>query len=158
MIETTLCYIESDDQYLMLHRTKKKNDCNHDKWQGVGGHFEPGENAEQCALREIWEETGLTATEFRYRALVHFHSDQWDSEDMHLFTVTGFTGDIKICDEGDLEWVSKSRVMELAMWEGDRIFLRLLEEDAPFFELTLKYQGDQLIFAELDGKELPVGH
>lgn len=158
MIETTLCYIESDDQYLMLHRTKKKNDCNHDKWQGVGGHFEPGENAEQCALREIWEETGLTATEFRYRALVHFHSDQWDSEDMHLFTVTGFTGDIKICDEGDLEWVSKSRVMELAMWEGDRIFLRLLEEDAPFFELTLKYQGNQLIFAALDGKELPVGH
>lgn len=158
MIETTLCYIESGDQYLMLHRTKKKNDCNHDKWQGVGGHFEPGENAEQCALREIWEETGLTATEFRYRALVHFHSDQWDSEDMHLFTVTGFTGDIKICDEGDLEWVSKSRVMELAMWEGDRIFLRLLEEDAPFFELTLKYQGDQLIFAALDGKELPVGH
>ncbi len=88
---------------------------------------------------------------------MHFHSDQWDSEDMHLFTVTGFTGDIKICDEGDLEWVSKSRVMELAMWEGDRIFLRLLEEDAPFFELTLKYQGDQLIFAALDGKELPVG-
>jgi len=157
MTETTLCYIERDDQYLMLHRTKKENDCNHDKWQGVGGHFEPGENAEQCAVREIWEETGLTATEYRYCGVVHFHSDLWESEDMHLFTVSGFTGEVKECDEGDLEWISKSRLMELTMWEGDRIFLKLLEEGAPFFDLTLKYQGDQLVFAALNGETLPVG-
>lgn len=155
MTETTLCYIERGDQYLMLHRTKKENDCNHDKWQGVGGHFEPGETPEQCALREIWEETGLTATEYCYRGIVHFHSNLWESEDMHLFTVTGFTGEMKVCDEGDLEWISKSRLMELTMWEGDRIFLKLLEDGAPFFELTLKYYGDRLTQAILNGDELP---
>lgn len=157
MTETTLCYIERGDQYLMLHRTKKENDANHDKWQGVGGHFEPGETPEMCALREIWEETGLTATEYRYRGIVHFHSDLWESEDMHLFTVTGFTGEIKTCDEGDLEWISKARLMELTMWEGDRIFLKLLEDNAPFFDLILEYHGDRLVRAALNGSELPVG-
>ena len=155
MTETTLCYIEQDGKYLMLHRTKKENDCNHDKWQGVGGHFEPGETAEMCALREIREETGLTATEYRYRAVVHFHSDLWENEDMHLFTVTGFTGELIECNEGDLEWLDKARVLALPMWEGDRIFLKLLDEDAPFFDLTLEYQGDTLVRAVLNGEELP---
>lgn len=157
MKETTLCYIERGHQYLMLHRTKKKNDCNQDKWLGVGGHFEPGETPEQCALREIQEETGLTATEYRYRGIVRFHSDLWESEDMHLFTVTGFSGEIKVCDEGDLEWIDKARLLELTMWEGDRIFLRLLDENAPFFDLTLRYHGDHLAKAILNGAALPVG-
>lgn len=154
MTETTLCYIERGNQYLMLHRTKKENDCNHDKWQGVGGHFESGETPQQCALREIWEETGLTATEYQYRGIVHFHSNLWESEDMHLFTVTGFAGSQKVCDEGDLEWIDKSRLLELTMWEGDRIFLRLLEENAPFFDLTLQYNGEQLAAAILNGEAL----
>ena len=157
MRETTLCYIERDGQYLMLHRTKKENDCNRDKWIGVGGGIEPGETPEQGALREIREETGLTATQYRYRGVVYFRSDGWEPEDMHLFTVTGYEGEIKVCDEGDLEWIDKSRLLTLPMWEGDRIFLKLLDEDAPLFRLTLEYRGETLARAELDGKSLPVG-
>ena len=154
MNDTTLCYIERGAQYLMLHRTKKKNDINQDKWSGVGGHFEPGETPEQCLLREAWEETGFTLTEYRYRAIVHFRSDWAPAEDMHLFTATAWTGEQKICDEGDLEWIDKSQLMELTVWEGDRIFLRLLEENAPFFKLTLKYRGDHLAEAILNGETI----
>lgn len=157
MTQTTLCYMEKGDQYLMLHRTKKENDCNRDKWIGVGGHFEEGETPEQCLLREVWEETGLTLTRYRYRGVVYFHSDQYESEGMHLFTASEWTGEQKICSEGDLEWIDKAKLLQLPMWEGDRIFLRLLDEDAPFFELTLRYRGDVLAAAILNGEALPVG-
>lgn len=157
MRETTLCYIERDGQYLMLHRTKKSSDANHDKWLGIGGGLEPGETPEACLLREAWEETGLTLTLYRYRGVVFFRSDVWEDEVMHLFTATGFEGEMRVCDEGDLAWIDKSKLMELTLWEGDRIFLRLLDKDAPFFHLTLCYRGDTLVRAELDGAPLPVG-
>lgn len=156
MRETTLCYIERESRLLMLHRTKKKNDANHDKWIGVGGGLEPGETPEACALREIFEETGLTATEYRYRGVVHFSSDEYEPEIMHLFTVTGFEGEVRVCDEGDLEWIEKSRLLSLPMWEGDFIFLKLLFDGAPFFRLSLQYRGDTLASAELNGQPLPV--
>lgn len=157
MRATTLCYLERGQQYLMLHRVKKKNDCNHDKWIGIGGGIEPGETPEQCLLREAVEETGLTLTEYRYRGVIYFRSDGYEDEDMHLFTATAWTGEQKVCDEGDLEWIDKAKLRSLPMWEGDKIFLRLLDEDAPFFHLKLQYTGDQLAYAELDGQALPVG-
>ena len=156
MINTTLCYIERDGQYLMLHRVKKKNDINHDKWIGIGGKFEARESPEDCLLREAYEETGLTLTSFRYRGVVTFLSGpDAEAEYMHLFTADGFTGTIKTCDEGDLEWIDKGRLLELTLWEGDKIFLRLLEENAPFFSLKLVYEGDKLVDAVLNGKPVP---
>ncbi len=154
MINTTLCYIERGDEYLLLHRVKKENDLNRDKWIGLGGKFEPGESPEECLLREVREETGLTLTSFRYRGIVTFVSDRWGTEYMHLFTADGFTGEIDECDEGVLEWIKKSDFAALPQWEGDRIFLRLLEEGAPFFSLKLRYTGEKLTAAALDGKAL----
>ena len=156
MRQTTLCYIERGSQYLMLHRTKKQNDCNHDKWIGVGGHIEPGETPRDCLLRETLEETGLTLTQYRYRGIVFFRSDGYEPEDMHLFTADAWTGVQRTCDEGDLEWIEKSRLRELTLWEGDRIFLKLLEEDAPFFRLALQYHGDRLAEAILNGRALSI--
>ncbi len=156
MRTTTICYLERDSQYLMLHRTKKKNDVNHDKWIGVGGGFEPGETAEECVLRETFEETGLTLTEYRYRGVVYFFSDRDPGDEMHLFTATAWTGQQRVCDEGDLEWIDKKKLLTLPMWEGDRIFLKLLDEDAPFFDLVLRYHGDDLAEAILNGEQLPV--
>ena len=138
----------------MLHRTKKENDQSHDKWLGIGGKFEDKESPEDCALREIKEETGLTVTDYRYRGIVTFVSDEWETEYMHLFTADGFTGNIIECDEGDLEWVKKKDVIKLPMWEGDRIFLDLIERDDPFFSLKLVYKGDRLIDAVLNGKRI----
>lgn len=152
MKNTSLCYIERADKYLMLHRTKKVNDENHDKWIGVGGKFEEGESPEECMLREVKEETGLTLTAWRYRGIVTFVSEKWGSEYMHLFTASGFTGQLKSCDEGELEWVEKARLPALPIWEGDKIFLRLLQSDAPFFSLKLCYTGDRLVAAALNGK------
>lgn len=152
---TTLCYIENPaGEYLMLHRVKKENDCNRDKWIGVGGKFEDGESPEECVLRETLEETGLTLTDWRYRGIVTFVSDRWETEYMHLFTATGWTGRLHECDEGVLEWVSREQFRGLPQWEGDRIFLRLIEEDAPFFSLKLRYEGEHLAYAALNGKEL----
>ena len=152
---TTLCYVEQDGKYLMLHRVKKKNDINHDKWIGIGGKFEFQESPEDCLLREAKEETGLTLTAWRYRGVVTFVSGpRDDAEYMHLFTAHGFTGDLKTCDEGDLQWVEKTRLRELTLWEGDKLFLELLERDAPFFSLKLVYEGDTLKQAVLDGAEL----
>lgn len=155
MKNTTLCYIENErGDYLMLHRVKKENDCNRDKWIGVGGKFEDGESPEECVLRETLEETGLTLTDWRYRGIVTFVSDRWETEYMHLFTATGWTGRLHECDEGVLEWVSREQFRRLPQWEGDRIFLRLMEEDAPFFSLKLRYEGEHLAYAALNGKEL----
>ena len=155
MKQTTLCYLERGDEYLMLHRTKKKNDENHDKWIGVGGKFEANESPEDCMRREILEETGLTVTDYRYRGIVTFVSDLYETEYMHLFTVSGWTGEARECDEGELAWIKKQKLFNLTLWQGDRIFLELLQKDVPFFSLKLTYQGDELIEAVLDGNIIP---
>lgn len=155
MILSTLCYIEKDGCWLMLHRVKKKNDLNHDKWIGVGGKFEEGESPEDCLLREVGEETGLTLTDFRFRGLVTFVSDEAPTEYMHLFTATGFTGALRDCDEGTLEWVPIPQVETLPLWQGDKLFLRLLQTEKDFFSLKLRYVGDQLVQAVRDGRPLP---
>lgn len=158
MFNCTLCYIENDrGEYLMLHRVKKKNDVNHDKWIGVGGKFEDGESPEECLLREVREETGLTLTDYRFRGIVTFVSQGWETEYMHLYTAGGYTGTLLECSEGNLEWVPREKVQDLPIWEGDKLFFRLMEDpDSPFFSLKLSYQGDRLVFAALDGKELPL--
>ena len=154
MINSTLCYLERGDEYLMLHRVKKKNDMNHDKWLGVGGKFEDKESPEDCILRECLEDTGLTLTDYRYCGLVTFVSDEYPTEYMHLFTATGWTGTPKECDEGVLEWIKKADLLSLPMWEGDKIFLRLLDEERPFFSLKLQYSGETLVLAVLDGQRI----
>lgn len=142
---TTLCYIEKDDAYLMLHRVKKEHDENRDKWIGVGGKFEDGESPEECLLREVYEETGLTLTRYRFRGVITFVSDRWETEYMHLFTADRYEGELtSSCGEGELVWVPKREVERLHIWEGDRIFLRLLNEREEFFSLKLRYEGEQL--------------
>ncbi len=136
---TTLCYIEHDDSYLMMHRTKKEKDINKDKWIGIGGHFEYGESPDECLLREVDEETGLTLTSYTARGVITFIYGENVVEYMHLYTADGFTGEIHECDEGELVWVPKEKVMELPIWEGDKIFLRLLNERKEFFSLKLVY-------------------
>lgn len=154
MLQTTLCYIRQNDSCLMLHRVKKKNDINHDKWIGIGGKFEPGESPEDCLLRETLEETGLRLTDWRYRGIVTFLSGE-DQEQMHLYTADGFEGTLKDCEEGDLQWVPLPKLYDLTLWEGDRIFLRLLQREEPFFSLKLVYDGDRLTAAVLNGTPLP---
>ena len=152
---TTLCYLERDGRYLMLHRTKKHNDENRDKWIGVGGKFEAEESPEDCMRREILEETGLTVSNYAYRGVVTFVSNEYGTEYMHLFTVTDWTGTVKECDEGELAWIEKTKLLSLPMWEGDRIFLGLIDSpDTPFFSLKLVYAGDRLTHAELNGKPI----
>lgn len=150
----TLCYLEREDAYLMLHRVKKENDLNHDKWVGIGGKFEDGESPEECMCREALEETGLTLINPTLRGIVTFVSDEWDTEYMFLYTCTEFEGTLTDCDEGVLEWVAKDKVPDLPIWEGDKIFFHLLDEKAPFFSLKLKYEGDTLVYAAQDGMEL----
>ena len=147
---TTLCYIEQDEKYLMLHRVKKENDLNHDKWIGVGGKLEDGETPEECLLREVQEETGYTLTQYRLRGIITFLSDEWESETMYLYTATGFTGTQCTCDEGDLVWVPKKEIESLKLWEGDKIFFRLLEEDKGVFSLKLRYEGDTLVEQKME--------
>ncbi len=155
MLNTTLCYLENDrGEYLMLHRVKKKNDVNQDKWVGIGGKFEDGESPEECVLREAKEETGLTLTDYRYCGLVTFVSDRWETEYMHLFHAIGWTGTMGDCDEGVLEWIGKEKLAALPQWAGDRIFLRLMDEGGPFFSLKLRYEGEHLAYAALNGKPL----
>ena len=153
---TTLCYIEKDDKYLMIHRIKKKHDVNKDKWIGIGGKFERGESPEDCILRETKEETGLTLTSYRLRGVLTFvyNDDDAEMEYIFLYTADGFTGELADCNEGTLEWVPKTEIDSLNLWEGDRIFHRLLGEEAPFFSLKLRYQDDLLKEAVLDGKPL----
>ena len=154
MINTTLCYIERGDEYLMLHRVKKENDINRDKWIGLGGKFEEDESPEECLLREVYEESGLRLTSWRYRGIVTFVNTKCSSEFMHLFTADAFEGTVGPCNEGELEWIKKSELMKLTLWEGDRIFLRLLETDEPFFSLKLSYDGDELTDAKLNGRHI----
>lgn len=151
---TTLCYVEQDDKYLMLHRIKKQHDINKEKWIGIGGHFEENESPEECLLREAMEETGLHLTSWHFRGLVTFISDEWVTEYMCLYTADGFEGTLRECNEGDLQWVPKKELVKLNLWDGDRIFLRLLAEDVPFFSLKLRYEGNDLKEVVLDGKEL----
>ena len=163
MKNTTLCYLEKDGAYLMLHRVKKQNDVNAGKWVGVGGHFEEGESPFDCAVREIFEETGLVAAALRYRGVVTFVSDVWETEQMHLFTSDDFLGEDRFprytggveaatdCNEGNLAWVEKNTVPTLPLWVGDKIFLSLLEKEEPFFSLKLVYTGDALTSVILNG-------
>ena len=156
MWNTTLCYIEREGQYLMLHRVKKENDINHDKWIGIGGKFEDKESPEECLVREVREETGLTLTRYRSRGLLTFVLGNM-TEFIHLYTADGWEGEMvqgDACREGVLEWVPKDRVEQLPIWEGDKIFFRLLREERPWFSLKLVYQGDTLQQAVLDGKKL----
>lgn len=157
MRNTTLCYIQNDcGQTLLLHRVKKENDLNKDKWVGIGGGFEDKESPEDCLLREVYEETGLTLTRYRYRGIVTFVSDRWETEYMHLYTADGYTGTLCECNEGNLEWVDNARIPQLPAWAGDRIFLDLIAKEVPFFSLKLEYVGDRLAAAALDGVPLPV--
>ena len=155
MINTTLCYIRRGGEYLMLHRVKKENDLNRDKWIGIGGKFQDKESPEDCLLREAEEETGLTLTSYQYRGIVTFVSDRWPTEYMHLFTADGFTGELlEHCGEGELEWLPWEDLLNIPHWEGDAIFLDLIQRDAPFFSLKLCYEGDRLAYAGLNGKTI----
>ncbi len=154
MYNTTLCYITRGDEVLMLHRVKKKNDINHDKWIGIGGKFEDGESPDECLLREAQEETGLTLTQWQCRGVVTFLCEGIEGEHMYLFTADGFQGELKECNEGDLQWVKRDFLNQLPKWEGDQIFLDLLWQGAPFFLLKLSYQGDRLVEAVLNGQRL----
>jgi len=154
MIDSTLCYLRRDRALLMLHRVKKEHDLNRDKWIGVGGKFEPGESPVDCLLRETREETGLTLTSWRCRGVVTFVCPPWDTEQMYLFTADAWTGELTDCDEGELCWVPEEQVERLPIWEGDRIFFRLLREERPFFLLKLVYDGGTLTQAVLDGVPL----
>lgn len=158
MRNTTLCHIEKDGKYLMLHRTVKKNDLNHDKWVAIGGKFEEGESPEECNRREVFEETGLKLNTAKYCGIVTFVSDKWESELMHIFYSDDYSGTITDCDEGELCWVEKSEVYNLPIWQGDKIFLRLLEnKDEPFFSLKLEYCDETLVKAVLNDKNLSLG-
>ena len=154
MKQTTLCYLEQNDAYLMLHRILKQNDENHDKWIGVGGKFQDRESPEDCVLREVREETGLTLTDYRYCGIITFVSDRWETEYLHLFHATGFTGVLRDCDEGVLEWVSIPQINALPAWEGDKLFLSLMQRRVPFFSLKLVYEGEHLTEAVLNGERI----
>ena len=154
MKNSTLCYIERDGKYLMLHRVKKTNDCNRDKWIGIGGGMEEGESPFDCIIREAREETGLVLNHLSYRGLVTFVSNVYETEQMHVFTCTDFSGELTECDEGVLEWVEISKVFNLPIWEGDKIFLNLISKSCPFFKLKLIYEYDTLTEAVLDGNRI----
>ena len=145
MILSTLCYIEKDGKYLMLHRTKKKNDINKDKWLGVGGKFEEGESPEECIIREVKEETGLTLNSYKLRCIVTYVSTNWETEYMYVFTSNDFIGELIECNEGDLQWIEKNKVLELNTWEGDKIFVDKLQKDSKFFTIKFNYEGEKLI-------------
>ena len=154
---STLCYLEKDDKYLMLHRVRKKNDINKDKWIGVGGHFEAEETPEECVIREVMEETGYILNSWTFRGIVTFVSGDGVVEYMHLFTSDDFEGEMHDCDEGELLWVEKSRIDSLNIWPGDRIFFKLIERNEPFFSLKLVYDGKgELSAARLNGRPLDI--
>ena len=145
MKNVTLCYIEKEGKYLMLHRTKKENDLNKDKWIGVGGKFEDKESPEECVVREVKEETGLTLNSYKLRCVVTFVSNEWETEYMYVYTSNDFTGELIDCNEGELEWIEKEKVRDMPTWEGDKIFLDRILEDTPFFTAKVEYEGDKLV-------------
>lgn len=145
MINSAICYIEKDGKYLMLHRTKKEKDINKEKWIGVGGKFEKDESPEECILREVKEETGLTLNSFKLRCIITYTSKDWETEYMYVFTSKDFSGELIECNEGDLEWVEKEKLFNLNLWEGDKIFLNKIQEDIPFFTMKFNYDGDTLL-------------
>lgn len=142
---TTICYIEQDGNYLMLHRTKKENDQSHDKWLGVGGKFEKDESPDECILREVKEETGLILTSYQLRGVMTFVSDIWETEYMFIYTADEFEGELAECSEGDLQWIKKTEVMNLKLWEGDKIFLKKLIDGDGFFTVKMEYEGEKLV-------------
>ena len=142
---TSLCYSENDGKYLMLHRVKKVNDENQDKWIGIGGKFEDGEMPEDCVVREVKEETGLSLKSCKYRGIVTFVSNEFGTEYMHLFTSDSYSGELTECDEGELVWIDKKDILGLNIWEGDKVFLELLDTCDDFFSLKLIYEGDKLV-------------
>lgn len=154
MKNTTLCYLEQDGNYLMLHRVKKKEDANAGKWIGIGGKLEENESPEECCVREFLEETGLTLTQYRYRGLITFASDCWEGEYMHLFSATQAQGTLQPCPEGELAWIPVTEVAQLPQWEGDRLFLQQLRENPAFFTMKLEYTGEQLTGAWKDGRPI----
>ncbi len=146
MILSTVCYIEQDGKYLMLHRTKKKKDVNHEKWIGVGGKLEAQESPEECVVREVWEETGLTLQEYQLRGIVTYVSAEWETEYMYVFIASKVTGKMREnCNEGDLQWVEKDKMMELNLWEGDKLFLAKMAEGVPFFSAKFVYDNNDLV-------------
>lgn len=145
---TTICYIEKDGKYLMLHRTKKENDQSHNKWLGVGGKFEENESPDECILREVKEETGLTLLSYRLRGVMTFVSDVWETEYMFIYTADRFEGELTECNEGELLWIEKSAVLDLNLWEGDVLFLKRLIEDEKFFTIKVQYQGEKLVYVK----------
>ena len=149
MILSTLCYIEKDRKYLMLHRTKKKNDINKDKWLGIGGKFEEGESPEECITRELKEETGLTLNSYKLRCIVTYVSTNWETEYMYVFTSNDFTGELIECNEGDLQWIEKDKVTELNTWEGDKICVDQIQNDNKFFTIKFNYDREKLIKYDL---------
>ena len=153
---TTMCYLRCEGRMLMLHRTKKKHDDNKGKWMGIGGHIEAGETPMDCILREAREEAGIRLLDARQRGIVHFRNDLCPDEDIFLFTASRYEGDIIVCNEGDLEWIPEDAVDALNMWPGDRVFLKLLRDGADGFELTLRYHGDKLIGAAMDGEPIDI--
>ena len=158
MRNTTLCHIEKDGKYLMICRNKKKNDLNHDKLVAPGGKFEDKESPEQCNAREVLEETGLTLISAEYRGIVTFVSDKWETEYMHIFTSSEFKGELKECDEGELVWVDKNELLDMPIWKGDIIFLKLIaDKNTPFFSLRLEYKGEELYSAILNNRPLRIG-
>lgn len=155
MKNSTLCYVIRGNEVLMLHRVKKKKDINKDKWIGIGGKFEGEESPDECILREAREETGLTLTSWKCHGVVTFVcEDSSENQHMYLFSADGFEGQLCSCDEGELLWVSREFVKELPKWEGDEIFLDLMWRDEPFFLLKLRYEGDRLVEAVLNGKRI----
>lgn len=158
MTLTTLCYIEKDNCYLMLHRIKKEHDINKDKWIGIGGHFETGESPDDCLLRETYEETGLTLTSYRFRGILTFQCDDITDYYICIYTADGFTGSLKDCKEGVLKWVSKKEINNLDLWDGDLIFFQLLDEDSPFFSLKVSYKNNVLKEAVLNGQPLELSN
>ena len=149
MIFSSLCYIEKDEKYLMLHRTKKNNDINENKWIGIGGKFEVGESTEECIIREVKEETGLTLNSYKFRGIITYISKTWETEYVCLFTSDNFSGKLIECNEGDLKWIDKKEVLNLKTWEGDKIFINKIQKDDKFFTIKFEYDGDTLLKYDL---------
>ena len=149
MFVSTLCYLEKEDKYLMLLRNKKKHDVNEGKWIGVGGKCEKGESPEECVIRETFEETGIKLESLKMRGVLTFSSEGWEDEYIFVYTSDKFSGTITDCNEGELRWIDKDKIMDLNLWDGDRIFLKIMLESDEFFSIKLSYKGDEIVDQKL---------